>query len=189
MRGTPLSGILPNGECVEERPISAFNANGGTGLLEPGPATFELELIHFNGTTSTILDTESVPIILVAGGIPSIVSIDLASTTFVIGGPRVSYTATLYNSTGDPMTGMSVQGWVDQLSQLTAQPAGGVSLSCTGTLGEMPEGPCLVSYTAGAENMPGTIPLVPGEASFRLEIRRDGLLVWTKTVPITLISP
>ncbi len=116
-------------------------------------------------------------------------SISLASTTLVINGPRVDYTATLYNPSGSELNGISVQGWIDQLSTLSTKAAGGVVLSCTGTNGVMPTGVCVVSFTAGADNAGGTGALVPGDATFRLELLQPSGVMFTKVVPITLISP
>lgn len=185
----PVSGTLPNGECVQASVIVANNGpSAGTGTLVPGSATFELELKQFDGTTETILDTKTIPITLVANT-PSIVSITPASASLVINGPRINYTATVYNPTGAALTGVFVQEYIDQ-DPATSRPAGGVVLTCTATNGEMPPGSCVVSFTVGAQNTGlGTGTLVAGAARFRLELWQGSTLLDTKTVPVTLTGP
>jgi hypothetical protein len=67
----PISGTLPSGPCVQASVIVASNSHAGTGTLVPGSATFELELIHTQGTTQTILDTKTLSINLVSSAASS----------------------------------------------------------------------------------------------------------------------
>jgi hypothetical protein len=181
-------GTLPNGGCVESSlQISASNAAGGEGTLVPGNATYVLTLLHFDGVNTTTLDSRIIPITLVAS-VPSIVSTSLATSTLVINGARANYTAVVYNPTGASLTGTFVQTYVDQGT--SSSPAGGLSLACTTTIGAMPPGSCLVSFTFGAANTPVTTGLlVAGSAFFRIELWQNATLLAVTSVPITLTSP
>jgi hypothetical protein len=180
-------GTLPTGTCSTLADMVASNDPiiVGTGTLVPGPATFELELKQYDGTTTTILDTESIPITLVAST-PSIVSIDFTSTTIAIGG-QSRYTATLYNPTSSTLTGTLIQGTITQGAN--SAPAGGVVTSCPST-SQVAPGSCAVTFTANPSNAnssPG--PLVPGAATFELRFYQNGTVLDTKSVAITLTSP
>jgi hypothetical protein len=178
-------GVLPTGTCTVPSDISASNSGVGSGTLATGPATFELDLQDFAG--GTLLDKRFIPITLVANT-PSIVSISLASTTpLVIGGARANFTAVVYNPTGASLSGVSVQGWIDQGSTFRA--AGGTDLTCAGTNGMMPRGSCVVSFTLGASNASsGSGTLVSGGATFRLELKQGATLLDTKSAGIALTS-
>ena len=102
----------------------------------------------------------------------------------MIGGARTEFTATIFNP-GATLSGVSVQGWIDQGS--STQPSGGVSVSCPGT-GELTQGSCVVRFTMGAQNQ-FTPFLVAGPATFRLELRQNPAVLDTKLIPITLINP
>ena len=180
------SGTLPNGACTEAGIIVANNGPSAGGTLVPGGATFELELRQVVGGDTTILDTKTIPITLVANT-PSIVSISLASTTLVIDGARVNYTAITYNPTGASLSNVFVQGLIEQGAAFKG--AGGAVLGCVVTSGEMPPGSCVVSFTVGASNAGGVGTLVAGPATFRLELRQGSLLLDAKTVEVTLIGP
>lgn len=181
------SGTLPNGACTEASVIVANNGpSAGSGTLVPGAATFELELTQVVGAVTTILDTKTIPITLVANT-PSIVSISLASTTLVIDGARVNYTAIVYNPTGASLSNVFVQGLIEQGTAFKG--AGGAVLGCVVTSGEMPPGSCVVSFTVGASNAGGVGTLVAGAATFRLELRQGSALLDAKTVEVTLIDP
>ena len=108
-----------------------FAAVGVVGTLVTGPATFELELEH-----------------------DGIVSISPSFASLVLNGERRDYTAVVYNPTGAPLQGVVVQQSIDQGS--SSSPAGGVALSCTSTIEQMPPGACTVSFNVGAANTPLT---------------------------------
>jgi hypothetical protein len=183
----PASGSLPAGECVQPIDIVASNSSGGTGTLVPGSATYVLELLHFNGVTTTVLDTKSVPINIVATR-PIILSVELETIAFEIGGARVNFDATLLNPTSAPLTGVAIQAYVDQGT--SSMPAGGKLLDCTITLGQMPVGNCVVASSAGAVNQtPGTGALVPGPALLRIELWQGTGSLHTFVVPVTLTGP
>ena len=179
-------GELPTGSCDAPGDMVAGNDPAdGTGTLVPGPATFELELKQFNGTSETILDTRTIPITLVAAT-PSIVSVVLNSTSVPIGG-STPYTATLYNPTGATLSVVLIQGELSQGATLRA--AGGTILTCV-TSGELPPGSCVVSFVVVASNTgDGSGTLVPGSATFVLKLIHEGTLLDTKTMPVTLTIP
>jgi hypothetical protein len=172
---------------VQPIDIVASNSSGGTGTLVPGSATYVLELLHFNGVTTTVLDTKSVPINIVATR-PIILSVELETIAFEIGGARVNFDATLLNPTSAPLTGVAIQAYVDQGT--SSMPAGGKLLDCTITLGQMPVGNCVVASSAGAVNQtPGTGALVPGPALLRIELWQGTGSLHTFVVPVTLTGP
>jgi hypothetical protein len=180
------SGTLPEGECVQPIDVVATNSAGGTGTLLPGIATYVMELLHYNGTTTTVLDTKSIEINLVATR-PVILDIALETLLFEIGGGRVNFTASLLNPTGAPLTGVGLQAYVDQGT--SSMPAGGKVLDCTPTNGQMPVGNCVVSSTAGAVNQePGIGALEAGPALLRIELWQGTGSLHSFVVPITLVA-
>lgn len=118
-----------------------------------------------------------------------ITSVQLASSTMVIDGARVSYTATLENQTGATITSAAVQTWIEQGTAKRA--AGGVVTSCPNT-GELAVGTCTVSFTIGASNASttaGTGTLVPGSATANFELKSGSMVLHTYSVPVTLTQP
>jgi hypothetical protein len=184
------SGLLPTGSCTEPTVISASNSAQGTGTLVPGPATWEVELKYNNGTTETIVDTETAPITLVRNT-PSIVSLVLQSTTIAIGG-QTGYTATLYNP-GPTLTLAGLQGYVEQnISGASSWGAGGIGLVCGAGQDNMATGSCVITFTVNPQNTSGTGPeLLAGPATFRLQFFSDGgqTVLDEKIVAITLTAP
>ncbi|HET8624705.1 MAG TPA: DPP IV N-terminal domain-containing protein [Gemmatimonadales bacterium] len=59
-------GVLPAGNCTMNLTANARNAAGGSGTLVPGAASFRLTLSQTVAEVTTVLDTETVPITLVA---------------------------------------------------------------------------------------------------------------------------
>lgn len=177
-------GALPTGTCTTTGDIVAGNGPAsGTGTLVPGPATLEVELRYYDGTTETILETGTYAITLVAST-PSIVSLVFNTTSTIAIGGQARYTATLYNPTNATLTGALVQGYITQGAN--SGPAGGVLVSCP-TNSQVAPGSCVVSFTANPSNAgtsPG--PLVAGSATFVLEFRSGGTLLDTRSVSITL---
>ena len=177
------SGLLPNGTCVQPTVIVADNvSSSGSGTLVPGPATFELELEYYDGTTTTILDTKSVPITLVANT-PSIVSIDLSAPNVLIG-ESLEYTARLYNPTGQTITSAFIQGLLGQ-GTIQNYGAGGTDLTCAGQA-ELPPGVCTVTFTMATVTGVGNPGWQPGAATFTLELRSGSTLLDSKSVTVYL---
>jgi hypothetical protein len=61
----PTEGTLPPGSCAFGYTAATSNASPGSGTLQPGSATAVFELVRFNGETTTLLDTFTVPVTLV----------------------------------------------------------------------------------------------------------------------------
>lgn len=79
-----------------------------------------------------------------------------------------TYTATIYNP-GGTLTGVVAQGYMTQWAARRA--AGGTLVDCHAGPGVVPNGNCLVTFTAAASNTTaGTGTLVPGDANFELDI-------------------
>jgi len=178
---------LPTGACAAHGDIVGGNEpNAGTGTLVLGPATYELELKHFDGTTETIFDTKSIPITLVATT-PSIVSVVLTSTTLPIG-VSTQYTATLFNPSGAALSSVVlIQGEMAQGT--TVHAAGGTVLTCGPVQAEMPPGVCVMTFTAIAQNDAGAGTLVAGPAQFTLKLYHNGTVLDSYTTAVTLTSP
>ena len=120
----------------------------------------------------------------------SIVAVNLASSSLVIGGARVSYTVTIQNK-GGSVPNVSLQGAIVQGS--VSQPAGGTAANCLPTSpGVVPKGSCQMTFTAGASNANGGGTLVPGPATFVLTMSLDAGGVSTvmdqESVPVTLVG-
>jgi hypothetical protein len=120
----------------------------------------------------------------------SIVAVNLASNTLVIGGARVSYTVTVENK-GGTVSNVSLQGAIVQGS--VSQPAGGLAANCLPTSpGVVPKGSCQMTFTAGASNTNGGGTLVPGPATFVLTMSLDAggvsSVLDQESVPVTLVA-
>lgn len=62
--GSAPLGELPAGTCTAAADIVAGNGGSGTGTLVTGPATLEVDLEIYDGTTQTVVDTKSIAITL-----------------------------------------------------------------------------------------------------------------------------
>jgi hypothetical protein len=188
------NGVLPHGSCtMDNRTAFADEFAGGTGTFAPGPATLIVTLNQFDGTTTTVLDSQSIPVTLVAGPTtPYITNLTLASTTFVIGGPSVGYTISIWNPGASESLDV-VQALMIQGSAFRG--AGGRNVACgTNPSGTLPHGNCSFNWTASVSNStPGPGTLVPGAATFRLELSNFVDPVTTlrdfREIPVTLKNP
>jgi len=187
-------GVLPHGSCtMDNRPAFADEFAGGSGTFVPGPATLTVTVKLFDGTTTTDLDSESLPVTLVAGPTtPYITNLSLASTTLVIDGPSVNYTVSIWNPGATESLDV-VQGLMNQGT--TSRGANGRNVGCgANPSGTLPHGSCTFSFNTVAQNTGGgTGTLVPGPATFRLELLNfDGTnttLRDFREVAVTLTSP
>ena len=123
--------------------------------------------------------------------VPSITSVVLDQTTFVIGSTIANYTVTINN----PLTlrtDVAMQAWVRQ--GRTYRAAGGSLVICPGSpLGTLPGGDCTFSLGTGASNDPKTAgngDLVAGPAVLELHLEAGARLrvLAGFTVPITLTN-
>ena len=179
------NGILPAGDCNSTFSVSVNNTtSSGSGTLVPGAATFRLQLIH----NETVVDTRSVPITLTALGQPTVTSLTMDSPDIVIEGAGTGYTVVMHNPGAAAVTGIVLQGWLTQPSG-AERAAGGVVAICGAGNGVLPAGDCTQTWSAGASNSAaGTGTLVPGPATFRFELKRDGVVIDTKTAAVNLIA-
>jgi len=124
-----------------------------------------------------------------ATGVPGVqlVSVLLNSTTLIIGGPNVSYTATVINGTGTTLSSVVLQGFVDQGG--TSRAAGGVVALCGAGDGVLPPGTCSFTFSTLASNTTaGTGLLLPGAATARFQLLQGNTVLDTFTVPVTLVA-
>ena len=176
-------GTLPAGTCTETRPLSVYNANDGIGTLVPGPATLEITLSWFDGTSSTVLDTEVVDITLVTGA--TIVNINVPQPSILIG-ESTSYTATLGNPFATTLSNVFVQGYLEQ-GDITGFGAGGTTLLCAGQAsGQLTPGTCVVSFSIGTSTIDGTPEWQEGPATFRLQLMQGNAVLDEKSVTVYL---
>jgi hypothetical protein len=187
-------GSLPNtgaGVCTLQL-NAVIPTPGPLGTLVPGPARFIAHLVHRTPNGDVELDAEIVEVTLIDSG-PSITSINPTSTFVVIGSGFTSMMATLQNN-GASLTGVDMQGWISQPTG-ARRSAGGTQIRCGGSVpdGTLPTGTCTTPGDILAFNTnSGDGTLVPGPATFELELRRlsAGVLTTlaTKTIPITLVD-
>ena len=169
------AGVLPTGSFAATGPITASNTSTGNGTLVSGAATFELDLIE-NGV---VLDTKTAAVTLVPNT-PAIVSVTPTTTSVLIGGPEVLYTATLRNP-GAGLTGVALQNFLIQTA--TPNAAGGALISTGAGVGVLPTGTSTVS--SGFVTSTGSY--VAGAATLQVELIQSGNVLNTTTVPVTLV--
>ncbi len=179
-------GFLPSGTCELRFAATAWNNSlPGEGILAPGAADFTLHVLQAQDGTE--LASKSVAVNLV--GTPSILSIELASTTIAIDGPSTTYTAIIQNPAKD-LQNVLLQGYIVQTigGVSVTHPAGGTLVICGGGIGVFPGGSCTVTFSVGASNANGVGTLVPGAALFELDLNQSSTNFDVRTVPVTLDS-
>jgi hypothetical protein len=126
---------------------------------------------------------QSTPTLVSFGG-PSITGLSLGSSTIAIES-GTTYDVTLFNP-GDTRSVVVLQGYV--LQGATNRGAGGVNVNCSGTFdGILPPGSCTSSWTFSASNSGGgSGTLVPGPATFQLDLVEGTTILDSETVAITL---
>jgi hypothetical protein len=150
----------------------------------PGPAQFELQLLDANGVVQS---TRDVGVSLAAG--QTINSVILRSNSLVVGGPVVSDSITLVNQQPS-VSGVAIQGWLIQSGTNNARRAtGGSAVQCGSGSGILPNGFCsMFSVIAASNTSAGTGTLIPGAATFELDLSVNGTVVSQQTVPVTIVS-
>lgn len=122
-------------------------------------------------------------------GPPFIASVVLNPTTLVIGGPDATSTVTLQNP-GSSVENITLQGSIVQGA--TTRSAGSAAAFCGSGTGILPNGTCTMTFGALAFNgLPGTGTLVPGDASYVLNLRQrvpPFTVMDSETIPITLTA-
>jgi len=123
-------------------------------------------------------------------------NIVLTTTTLLIGGPKVSYRATIVNpndSRSRPFVGVTIQGWIEQSnssSGLIRVPAGGALVACSGSVsvGSVYPGTCLAPLSFGTLSSSSAMGLVPGPAQAVFELKQGTVVLTTQSVPIQLFK-
>lgn len=190
-------GVLPTTgteTCTIHFTATASTTAGGNGTLVPGPAQFVLHLYKAPPDVDpTEFDSRTVAVTLTSPA-PTITSIVPGSTFVVLDQPGTytEYTAIIDNP-GTTRSGILLQGWVSQGTARRA--AGGGFVTCIPTsIGTLPNGSCSFASVIDANNTTsqGTGTLVPGPATFELELKQnDGTtetILDTKSIPITLVA-
>ena len=181
--GNRQIGLLDAGTC---KFTFTLNALAGSGLA-PGAATGRLDLFVASSTVYTFRMAITLET-FVPPPTPAvrIDSVKLSSTTLKIGGPGITYFATVTNLGGSAVTNIGLQGLVIQGSANRA--AGGTSVVCGVSIGVLPPGSCTFGFSLIASNSAGGSGiLVPGAATAKFD------LVWTYgilasvSLPITLV--
>ena len=173
--------MLPNGTFTLSGAVAATNGGSGSGTLVPGSATFELQLLDGNGNA---LDTRSAALTL-APNTPTLGAPTLTSTPVIIDGATTAYTTTLTNP-GPNLSNVVLQGWLNQ--GVARRAAGGMQVNVGSGSGQLPTGPSVaVSGSISASNSSGGVgTLVPGAATFELQLLVNGTVVQTQFVSTTL---
>lgn len=181
--GTNVTSRHPAAEWVSsDVAVATVSTTGLVTAVGAGMTTITATVDGVSGSAQVTVTAPTGP--------PSITSLELASTTLTIGGASTSFTTVLSNP-GATTSGVFLQGYVVQSPAERA--AGGTTIQCTDTNGELPTGSCTESFSVRASNTgAGTGTLVAGAASYRLELRRQtegGYEVLdTESVPVTLLS-
>ena len=121
---------------------------------------------------------------LVMLGAPTITGVTLGSSTISIDG-STTYDAALFNP-GSTLTNVVLQGYI--LQGATNRAAGGANVNCSGTLdGILPSGGCTASWHVIVSNSNGgSGTLVPGPATFQLDLIQGTTILDSETASITL---
>ena len=181
--------VLPTGTCEVTSIAVASNQNSGVGLLVPGPATFELQLLQTVGG-NTVLDTETLDVNLVAASPPTITGVTPAFTQLMIGGRRESVSIAMDNPGAQRSTAL-VKSWIVQGFARVA--ATDENVECGGASGLLPSGACTtVASVAVPPSSGGTFGLNPGSATLEVQlIQTDGTTettLDTESITVTLVA-
>jgi len=113
----------------------------------------------------------------------------VSPTTLEIGGLEGTATVSVSNGTGEPASGLVVEGYILQgFGETAARRLGGTSLQATVDPFTCASGTCtLPGFNFVANNaLGGTGTLACGAASAEFDLIQDGTLLQTTTIPITL---
>ena len=178
-------GVLGKGNCTISGSAVASNASGGSGTLVPGDANFELDLKE--GTA--VLSTQSVPVGLVSTAPPHIgLNFFLSSSSIVLDGFPTTYSIAELDNPGLDVSNLRLWGWITQGT--TRRFAGDTELNCGIEPGVLKHGICTGFWSPIMANSAGASgPLVPGPATFELQLLVNGTKVDSASLSTTLVSP
>lgn len=173
------SGTLPSGTCATLASISVRSTLGPPFGLAPGAATLEIQLTQTEDTTETTLDTESIPVTLVAAT-PWIATSGVPSTIPI--GSNIGFAVIVTNTTDNVYANNTLAVNVIQGGVATAVTS--VTLSCGG--GVLPKGDCIQSVTInlGSSFSPGA-----AKVELRLYTNSGVTLLDVKQYDVTLATP
>ncbi|MEO8624135.1 MAG: hypothetical protein ABI625_23850, partial [bacterium] len=175
-------GVLPTGTFTVSDVITATNSGNGSGSLVAGAAVVELQLL-VNGAVAD-MKTVAVTLAVATTGISALTT---TAATIPIGGAPPTYSATVVNP-GPSLSPVVLQGWMHQGTARRA--AGGTMIVVGGAtpVGVLPTGTFTVAGSIVAFNTGGgSGTLVPGPATFELEMTMNGTLIQMKTLAVTLV--
>ena len=183
--------VLPTGTCEVTSLAVVSNQHSGVGLLVPGPAVFELELLQTVGG-NTVLDTETVQVELVAAGPPAITSITPNFAELMINGRTESASVAIDNP-GPPQSTVRVTGWIVQPPFVRVM-SHSENVECGGASGVLTSGACTTLASVRAVGQTGApLGFVAGAATLEIELTvSDGTTettLDTESIPITLVDP
>jgi len=182
-------GVLPPGDCTISFAATASNSAGGPGTLVPGDATFRLQLIETSGGTSTVLDTKTIAVTLVAPAASHVAftNVTLSSTYVVLDGPSVTFNASAENTTSTALTNMLVQANLIQGGVVLATT--GAFVNCGAGSGAMPAGSSCTA--SGNLTIASSIPsLTTGDATIEVrlvEFASTSTTYDTRTFAVTVV--
>jgi hypothetical protein len=186
------NGVLPAGTCTMSWIAVASNQSYAPAPLVPGAATFRLTLYQGSGSP-VVLDTESIPVTLVAGPpeVTGVIFFDPSNNVLLSTTVGTDYNVTLVNS-GAAMSGMTLTGQVVQtLNGVTStRNVSDVPVTCpSNASGTLPNGVCTFQVTAIVSNSaPGSGPglVEENDATYVVTLYQNGVEVATTSRVIHL---
>lgn len=164
-------------------PAGGFTITPSKSGYQFSPAS---RLVDVSAADATGVDFSAAP----QGATLTLDRVDVPSPTAVLGGTSVAYTAILTNWTAGALASIGVDNWIEQGSARRAAFGTLVSAPCSASNGQLPPGTCAFPFSFGVSNAyAGTGTLVPGSATLAVELDRNGTVVQTIRVPITLATP
>ena len=175
-------GDLPNGSCTF---TGTYAANDPSRTLVPGAAT-TLQLTVSN-TTNGVLATQTVPITIAPP--PQIDNVFMNSTTLVIDGPSVGYTAALSNPGPDLLRPLTLTAVLTQ-SGGVSRTVDSFAVKCANGSDGLPGGgSCSPASQLSVKSSGGTGVLTPGQPAtllFQLIDTASGKVMATFVQSVTL---
>lgn len=178
-------GVLGTGSCTISGSAVASNASSGSGTLVPGDASFELDLKE--GTA--VLSSQSIPVGLVSTAPPHIgLSWGLSSPSIVLDGSSPTYSIAELDNPGLDASNVRLWAWISQGS--TRRFAGETEVTCGTEPGVLKHGVCTGFWSPISATSAGLGgPLIPGPATFELQLLVNGTKVDSAAVSTALVSP
>jgi hypothetical protein len=147
------------------------------------PNAYDIDAALVGGASTNYSASITKGILTVTAAGPSIASMTLSSSSISIDNSTTSYTAVLNNP------GASSSSWtlVGSLTQdAVTQPAGFTTINCGAGSGILSSGNCNEGFSIAGKTLTSNL-LTAGPATFRLELRKDNVLVDFKTTAVTMV--